>query len=174
MRNNMQARLCNLVKWLTARSVLWWAGLIFLFAFATDQLSKNWLLTTQAAEERIRITGFMDFVLIWNKGISYGLLDLHSTSGQLLLSALGLGICAILLVMLWRAQSHIYGGGLALILGGAIGNITDRLLYEGVIDFISLHAGGYYWYIFNLADIWISLGVGLILFDAFFAHKKSN
>jgi len=76
--------------------------------------------------------------------------------------------------MLWRAQSHIYGGGLAFILGGAIGNITDRLLYEGVIDFISLHAGGYYWYIFNLADIWISLGVGLILFDAFFAHKKSN
>jgi signal peptidase II len=112
--------------------------------------------------EVLRVTDFFDYVLVWNTGISYGLFDR--------LPVWGLGVVmavAILALAIWwvRADSALIRVGLALAIGGALSNALDRLLYGAVADFFHLHWGTWSFYIFNLADVAITLGVILLLAD---------
>jgi signal peptidase II len=112
--------------------------------------------------EIVRVTDFFDYVLVWNTGISYGLLD-----G---LPVWGLGLVmlvAIVALGIWwvRADSALIRMGLALCIGGALSNALDRLLYGAVADFFHLHWGEWSFYIFNLADVAITFGVILLLAD---------
>jgi signal peptidase II len=112
--------------------------------------------------EVLRVTDFFDYVLVWNTGISYGLFDR--------LPVWGLGVVmavAILALAIWwvRADSALIRIGLALAIGGALSNALDRLLYGAVADFFHLHWGTWSFYIFNLADVAITLGVILLLAD---------
>jgi signal peptidase II len=112
--------------------------------------------------EVVRVTDFFDYVLVWNTGISYGLLD-----G---LPAWGLGVVmlvAIVALSVWwvRADSALIRAGLALCIGGALSNALDRLLYGAVADFFHLHWGTWSFYIFNLADVAITAGVILLIAD---------
>ncbi len=144
-----------------ARHALWLAAALFIL----DQLSKYAVLASPIALGRVTVTPFLDFVLVWNKGISYGLFNHHSAGGQIILAALGLAICIGLLCLLAASPSRLYGLGLGMIIGGALGNIADRLIHGAVVDFISLHTQNYAWYVFNVADIWITLGVVLAVLD---------
>ena len=119
------------------------------------------------------VVEILDFVLIWNTGISYGLFDSSGMFGRVTLSVLGLLITLFLLVQMVRSTGKLERLGYCFIIGGAIGNIIDRVIYGGVIDFISFHYENYYWYVFNLADVWISLGVITILWDSFFLSGKT-
>ena len=133
-----------------------------------DQLTKFFVLyglELQLGERRI-VTAFMDLVLTYNRGISYGLFQQDGEFGRWFLVAVKLGAAVLFVFWLMRAESRVVAASLGLLIAGAVGNAIDRILHGAVIDFVSLHALGFYWYVFNLADIAIVAGVLGLLYDA--------
>ena len=133
-----------------------------------DQAHKWWMILVFhiAQKGRVAVLPFLDLVYTKNTGISYSMLDMASPQGQLALAS----FAAVASIALWvyiahSAQSRLMAGSLALILGGAVGNAIDRLTLGGVADFFLLHAGGYSWYIFNIADVAIVAGVAGLLYE---------
>ena len=140
-----------------------------------DQLHKWWMISIYGIklEERIFITPFMDFVFVINKGVSYGMFTQGSQTGQYALAAFAMIVAIALAVWLARAShSRIAAIGIGLIIGGAVGNGIDRLHLGGVADFIQLHAYGFYWYVFNIADVAIVAGVVALLYDSLILSRK--
>lgn len=135
---------------------------------AVDQAVKLWLLRVVdlAATGPIRIAPFLDFVLVWNQGISYGLFQQESDLGRWLLVAFTGAIIVVLSVWLARAQDRWTAASVALIVGGAVGNAIDRIAYGAVADFVHFFVGSFSWYVFNVADAAIALGVIGLLLDA--------
>jgi signal peptidase II len=134
-----------------------------------DQATKWWALVGYGLPDRARvhITPFLDLVYVKNLGISYGLLPLDSRLGQWLLA--GFAGLAVLALAVWLARgiaSKLVAASVGLIMGGAVGNAIDRLVLGGVVDFIQLHAFGFYWYVFNIADAGIVAGVCGLLYDS--------
>ncbi len=140
---------------------------IALLGLLADQASKLWLLHGFNLAERggIALAPFLDIVLVWNRGISYGLFQQDGDLGRWLLA--GFTVLASIGIWIWsiKAETRLQAMGLALILGGAIGNGIDRLVYGAVMDFVHFHIATFSWYVFNLADAWIVAGVGLLLYD---------
>jgi signal peptidase II len=134
-----------------------------------DQASKYLVLYGLALRpgEALAVTPFLDLVLTFNTGISYGLWPQSSEFGRNLLIVLSLGAAAFFLLWLARTSSRLVAAALGCLIGGAIGNVIDRALYGAVVDFISLHALGWRWYVFNLADSAIVAGVLGLLYDGF-------
>lgn len=133
--------------------------------FALDQASKLWLLfgLDLPAREPIVATPFMSFIVVWNRGISYGLFQQGTEIGRWLLVGLSVVATAALVAWIRKAESRLLTLSLGLIAGGAAGNAVDRAAYGAVFDFVYLHAGGYSWYVFNVADAAIVAGVvGLV------------
>ena len=121
------------------------------------------------------LTPFLNLALRWNRGISFSLFVQDSAVGRWLLLALTLVITALIAVWLWRARALLVGLGLGLIVGGAIGNGYDRLVYGAVVDFLDLHALGRHFFVFNLADAAINVGVALLIVDGvFFAARRER
>lgn len=141
-----------------------------------DQVSKMWIYKVFAqAPDPLSLTPFLDLVLIWNKGISFGFFNSGAYKGFLM--TLSGGMMVFLTVWMIRESRFYMGGSLALILGGALGNFIDRIRFEAVIDFLYFHWGPYYWPAFNVADSMICVGVGLILWDSLFVqgrYSKNN
>ena len=150
------------------------AGLIAaITVLALDQASKLWLLRVLDIGHRgaVKVTPFLDLVLAWNTGISYGWFQNESASGQAVLLAVKAVAVIILAVWMARSRALIATIALGLIIGGAIGNAIDRLAYGAVVDFALFHVqiGGntFNWYVFNLADVAIVAGVAALLYDSF-------
>ncbi len=137
-----------------------------------DQLSKVWLLQVFGLAERrvVHIAPFVDLVLTWNTGISYGWLQQEGPVGQTVLLVLKSIAIALLWLWLARAHSRLSALSLGLIIGGAVGNALDRLFYGAVADFVLLHAETaswrFNWYVFNLADVAIVAGVVGLLYES--------
>ncbi|MGO8953444.1 MAG: signal peptidase II [Rhodomicrobium sp.] len=144
-------------------------------AAMTDQLQKAWTIGLFDADpvRRIALTPFFDLVLVWNRGISYGLFKQDSDAGRWALAAFSLG--AVLALVYWLARFHnrLPAMSAGLIAGGALGNAIDRVRFGAVADFFSFHIGGFQWYIFNLADVAIVAGVAGLLFDSLLSSHKS-
>jgi signal peptidase II len=136
--------------------------------FAADQLTKLLVLHALKLElgERYTVTPFLDLALTYNRGISYGLLPQEGELGRWALVALSLAAAGLFAVWMVRAQSWIVSVSLGLLVGGAVGNALDRMVYGAVADFVSLHGFGWYWYVFNLADAAIVAGIIGLLYDA--------
>lgn len=143
---------------------------------ALDQAVKLWLLFSfrLAEQGRVVITPFFDLVLVWNRGISYGLFAADSQAQVWFLVAVKSIITLVLIVWLVRNTDRLTAIALGLLIGGAIGNTVDRALHGAVVDYVSLHAAGYHWYVFNLADVWVVAGVALLLYDAFLAGRNQK
>ena len=140
-----------------------------------DQASKAWMLYVYGigAKGSVALTSFFDLVLVWNEGISYGLLPQESPLGRLGLILFAFGASLALAVWLARLALPLAAASIGLIIGGAIGNAIDRIAYGAVADFFSLHAFGFQWYVFNVADTAIVAGVVGLLYDSLFrGHKK--
>ena len=119
-------------------------------------------------KSRVAITPFLDLVYVKNTGISYGLLLQDTRQGQWLLA--GFAGLAVIAMALWLARgvsTKLVAVSLGLVMGGAAGNAIDRVVLGGVADFFSLHAFGFYWYVFNLADVAIVAGIIGLLYDSF-------
>ena len=147
------------------------AGVILL----ADQVHKHWMLFVFdiAARQPVRVTPFFDLVMAWNPGISYSLFAAQTQTGRLTLLAITLLITAAITIWLWRAHDRLTGLGLGFIVGGALGNAWDRYAYGAVADFFHLYIdterwGRISWYIFNIADVAIVAGVGVLLYQSFF------
>lgn len=148
---------------LSLRSFL--LGLPFIvFAFASDQITKQLILEAFSDPSRIvRILPFFNLRLGFNSGVSFGL---FATDQPLILSALTLVVVGILLWWLLQAKSLLEIIGIGGVIGGALGNILDRLRIGAVVDFLDLHYGDWHWPTFNVADIFIVSGVALIVVSA--------
>lgn len=148
---------------------------VALAVFVADQALKFWLLgiVDIARSGPIRLAPFLDIVLVWNTGISYGLFQQQDDTGRWLLVALSLAAIGALLAWLAAVASRLPAIALALVIGGAAGNLLDRAIHGAVADFVLLHAYGYHWYVFNLADAAIVAGVVLLLYDSLFRGHKS-
>jgi len=139
---------------------------------ALDQAFKVWMLRLVFDPPRIiELTPFANLAPVWNRGISFGMFNDLAEYGPLVLAALALIVSVVLTAWLWQARRLSLGLALGLVIGGAIGNVIDRLRFGAVVDFLDLHAFGYHWPAFNVADSAITVGVFLMLFDTLAADK---
>jgi signal peptidase II len=120
----------------------------------------------------IEITSFFNLVMVWNPGISFGLLDGGAAWMRWLLAGLALAVVAGLILWLRRIDRGWLGAAVGLVIGGAIGNLIDRLRFGAVADFLDFHLLGYHWYAFNIADSAIVIGVAVLLVDGLFARPQ--
>jgi signal peptidase II len=147
---------------------------------AIDQASKLWLLYVFdiGAHTPVRLTPFLDIILVWNKGISYGLFQQESALGQWTLIAIKAAAVVLLWMWLARTPSRLTAAALGLITGGAIGNGIDPFLHEGVADFVLFHITTqtihFNWYVFNFADTAIVAGVAGLLYESVFCDRAAK
>ena len=137
--------------------------------FAADQASKLWLLRgfDLPARSPVAVAPGVDLVMAWNRGVSYSLLTSDTDAGRYLLIAATLLASVALAVWLWRSTTALTCLAIGLLIGGALGNLVDRVSYGAVVDFVFLHAGSVRWYVFNGADCAITAGVGLLVIEWF-------
>ena len=141
--------------------------IIILVVFIFDRATKIYLINLQEAGIDIDfyIFSFLNFYLIWNTGIGFGLASMEAGILYHIITALIVVINFALLVWLFKAKG-IYIYLIASIIGGSLGNLFDRIYYYAVPDFIDLHLGNFHWFVFNVADIFITIGIiGLILLE---------
>ena len=146
---------------------------IILVIFLLDRFSKIYLINLQETGINIDfyILPFLNFFLIWNTGIGFGIASIEANIFYHIITAIILIINFILIFFLLRAKG-VSAYLLALIIGGSLGNLFDRIYYYAVPDFIDLHFGNFHWFVFNIADISISIGIiGLIVIEL---SKKKN
>jgi signal peptidase II len=152
---------------------------LFLIAFvitlALDQASKLWLyfIVDIAARQPIEVTPFFNLILVWNFGVSYGMFQQSTEMGRWALTIFKIAASIALTFWAWRSQEKWLNLGLGLIAGGAIGNAIDRVLYGAVLDFAHFFWNGFSWYVFNIADAAIVVGVGFLLYDGFTSRRSS-
>jgi signal peptidase II len=154
-----------------SKSAPWFAGAAAIVL--ADQLTKWLMLARFAPGERLELTGFFNLVLVFNKGAAFSFLAAAQGWQTPLLAAFALGAAVVVSVLIVRSpERRLLCAGLALILGGALGNLVDRLRFGHVVDFLDLHAAGWHWPAFNVADSAITIGAALLILDGFRRHEK--
>ena len=140
-----------------------------------DFLSKNKIISIfrDGIVEKIYVNEYLDFILVFNTGISYGLFSGGGDFQKWILISLSILIIIFLLSLIRNESTILSKLSISFIIGGALGNVLDRFTYGAVVDFISLHAKGFSWYIFNIADMFIVLGVILFILSQFILSKKN-
>ena len=147
---------------------------LFIFVlvlFTIDRISKILVLNNSLSE--IYINSFLNFSLVWNSGIGFGILQLEPNIFYLLISIVITAINLILIYWMLTSSNYLESIFISVILGGALGNLFDRYYYSSVPDFIDFHYESFHWFTFNIADIFITIGIiGLIIIDLFKIKKK--
>jgi lipoprotein signal peptidase len=147
-------------------------GAAALVILAADQASKYWILHGLDLPRlgRVDVLPVFSLTMVWNDGVTFGLLKAGDGLGAWLLAAVALAVVAALSVWLWRAERAAVALALGAIAGGAIGNVLDRLRFGAVVDFLHFHVAGWSWYVFNLADAAIVCGVAALVIDGLRSH----
>ena len=147
--------------------------MVAVLVFGLDQLTK-WaaLFVLDLPEQSITVTPFFNLVMVWNRGVSFGMLNSAGALAPWLLAGLALAVVIGLLVWLRRTEHWLIAIGLGLVIGGALGNVVDRLRYGAVVDFLDFHAAGYHWPAFNVADAAICIGAAVIVVDGLLAPRR--
>jgi len=142
---------------------------------ATDQVHKWWMISVYGIQGkgRVAVLPFLDLDFVKNTGVSYGLFLQNSRQGQWVLAGFAaLAVCAMVVWLARGVTTRLVAASLGLIMGGAASNAIDRLTLGGVADFFSLHAYGFYWYVFNIADVAIVAGVVGLIYDSLGPSRK--
>ena len=150
--------------------------IIILVVFFFDRVTKMYLINLQTAGTDIDfyIFPFLNFYLVWNTGIGFGLASLESNIFYHILTAIIAAVNLVLIIFLIKSKG-IYAYLIILIIGGSLGNLFDRIYYYAVPDFIDIHLGNFHWYIFNVADIFITVGIiGFIFVELLKKEKISK
>ena len=160
---------------------MWFEKLIFLMKkiiiilaiFFIDRATKIYLINLQTSGTDIDfyIFPFLNFYLVWNTGIGFGLASLETNIFYHILTAIITIVNLVLIFFLLKVRG-IYSYLLALIIGGSLGNLFDRIYYYAVPDFIDIHLGNFHWFIFNVADIFITVGIMSLIFIELLKKKK--
>ncbi len=157
----------------SASSLARWLALALL-VLVLDQISKAWVLANFRLMDRQIVTSFFNLVLVFNPGASFSFLADAGGWQKWFFVALALGISLWLLSLLKKhAHERLMPAALSLILGGALGNVIDRLRFDAVVDFLDFHLAGYHWPAFNVADSSIFVGVALMLLHQFLQPKEA-
>ena len=149
--------------------------IIILTLFFVDRLSKMYLINLQSTGIDIDfyIFPFLNFYLVWNTGIGFGLAAMESNIYYHILTSI-IAIVNIGLIFFLIKSKGVYAYLIALIIGGSLGNLFDRIYYYAVPDFIDLHIGNYHWFIFNVADIFITVGIIGLVFAELSKKEKAS
>ena len=147
---------------------------LILFIFLIDRLSKLWVVNyfNLVEKSEINISPFLSINLMWNQGIAFGLFSFNESVYYNLLTSFIVFVTFIVFIMIIKTKG-IEKYSFIMIFGGSLGNIFDRLIYSEVPDFIDLHYGNFHWFIFNVADIFISVGVILLILKEFIFKTKN-
>jgi len=149
--------------------------ILFLLIFITDRISKFWVITKvkNTLDSTIVKTSYINIELIWNEGVAFGLLSTTSPKIYNIISIIVL-IVIMAVIYLIKKSKNIEKFFLIMVLAGACGNFYDRIVYKSVPDFIDFHIKDFHWFIFNVADIFITLGILLIITREIISNKKKN
>jgi len=150
-------------------------SIIIMVIFLVDRISKIYILTIAESESIVNIylTSYLNFYLIWNKGIAFGLFSFNESFIYNTITMLIAIISIIILVMIIKNKSLKQLAFIS-VLGGSLGNLFDRIYYSAVPDFIDFHINNYHWFVFNVADIFITLGIMCLIFDEIFNNNNKN
>ena len=148
---------------------------ILLSIFFLDRISKILILNIleETGQVDIYINSFLNFYLVWNKGIGFGLLSSDQDLFYNVVTTLIILINFVIIYLLFKEKGLKYYF-LIIILGGSLGNLFDRIYYRAVPDFLDLNYNGYHWFIFNVADIFITIGIILLILAELISYKKVN
>ena len=154
--------------------MLAWGLVIAALVVIADQLSKKWVLDFfEVRPEQVqRITDFFNLALTRNRGMSFGLFNTDGAINTLVFTLLATVIVAVLVAWLRRVRQPLLALAIGLVIGGAIGNVVDRLARGAVVDFLDFHLAQWHFYVFNVADAAISVGVALMLLDSLLARGE--
>ena len=150
-------------------------SLVVLILFLIDRVSKIYILKLAEANDVIDIyvTPFLNIYLTWNQGVAFGLLSFSENYIYNLVTIIIIIVIIVVITMIIK-EHNLKKYLLLFVLGGALGNIFDRIYYSAVPDFIDIHVKGYHWFIFNFADIFITIGVIGLIFDEVIKDNKKN
>jgi signal peptidase II len=150
-------------------------SLLIFIIFLVDRLSKIYILRIAEKESIVDIylNQFLNIYLIWNKGIAFGLFSFNESFIYNIISTIIMIISILILVMITRS-SGFKKLSLLFVFGGAIGNLFDRIYYSAVPDFIDFHINDFHWFVFNVADIFITLGIMCLILNEIFIDNKKN
>jgi len=151
-------------------------SIVALVALVADQLHKYLMLHEFGfmAGRFVEVTSFFNLVMVWNYGISFGMLnDADDGKQALILIIMTLAIVSFLFFWLRKAESKFQAASIGLVIGGALGNMLDRIFYGAVADFFDFHIAANHWPAFNIADVAISVGVFLLVVESFIGIKKA-
>ena len=148
---------------------------IVIVIFGLDRISKLYVLNLAETDQfvNIYINQFLNFHLIWNTGVGFGLFSSDTNFYYNLITLLIILINVIILIMIFKSSNYKFFL-LLIILGGSLGNLFDRIYYKAVPDFLDLHYNDFHWYIFNVADIFITVGIICLIFAELFLNRKEN
>ncbi|NQU56083.1 MAG: signal peptidase II [Rhodospirillales bacterium] len=151
-------------------------GLAIVFGVViADQLTKWWIVfDVMQVPKVIPVFPSFNLVMGWNRGVSFGMFDSSSPMNQWLLIGLALVVVMVLLVWLKRAETRLIACALGLIIGGALGNVIDRIHFGAVADFLDFYIGDYHWPAFNVADAGITVGAVILVLDSLFGGSDRN
>ena len=141
---------------------------------AADQASKYWVLEVLDLENLRSVPLFeagpvgLNLTMVWNRGVTFGLLSGDGPLNHIILAVVAAAIAGFLLRWMAKAETRMIAAALGAVVGGAIGNVIDRLRFGAVVDFVDAYGWGWHWYVFNIADAGIVCGVGVLLADALF------
>ncbi|MBT3790751.1 MAG: signal peptidase II [Alphaproteobacteria bacterium] len=139
---------------------------------ALDQASKWWLMgVLERAGGPIELLPFFNLVMVWNPGVSFGMFQSGNAWAPWILSALALVIVFVLVRWLGKAETRFIAAGLGLVIGGALGNVIDRMVWGKVADFFDVYIDTWHWPAFNIADAAIVIGAAILLLDGLFASR---
>ena len=141
-------------------------SIVALFVIAADQLSKYFVLSWLGVRAYEPLTSFFSVVRAWNTGVSFSMLNNYGNIGAYLLSAMAVIIVLMLLHWLRKEENRLTQAALGLIMGGALGNVIDRLRFGAVFDFLDVHVGDLHWPAFNVADSCICIGAAIIILQS--------
>jgi signal peptidase II len=154
------------------KALQWFSGSATIVA--VDQLVKWIFLSTFVPGERLEVTGFFNLVLVFNKGAAFSFLASAPGWQTPVLAAVAIVASAVISVLILKNKNkRLFCSGLALILGGAVGNLVDRLRFGHVVDFLDFHALGWHWPAFNVADSAITVGAGILILEGFLHRAKA-
>lgn len=150
-----------------------WGALAAVLVVILDQISK-WVILTQVMDPPVAITvlPIFDLVLAWNRGVSFSMFSSDADHAPYLLAGFAVLVAGMLGIWLSRVKTPLPAVGLGLVIGGALGNVVDRLRFGAVVDFLYFHYAGWGWPAFNLADSAITVGVALLLLDGLFGKVR--
>tara|TARA_B100000767_G_C19544415_1_gene442184 strand:+ start:192 stop:683 length:492 start_codon:yes stop_codon:yes gene_type:complete len=148
---------------------------IILTIFLVDRISKIYIINISELGNKVDIylTEYLNFYLIWNKGIAFGLLSFNESFIYNIITAI-ITIISIVVAILILQSEGFKKLSLIFVLGGSVGNLFDRIYYSAVPDFIDFHINDFHWFVFNIADIFITLGIICLIFDEIFINNKKN